>query len=96
MAVPLVSMDLFALATVPAGPDEAGEPPPTNFYTLRDNLCSQSSNVGPAAAKPASNLSTSTSYLYSTTDNTNKPNKAVLRSRWQKEIRVVRLYRHQP
>jgi len=31
-------MDLFALATVPAGPDEAGEPPPTNFYTLRDNL----------------------------------------------------------
>ena len=31
-------MDLFALATVPAGPDEAGEPPPTNFYMLRDNL----------------------------------------------------------
>ena len=31
-------MDLFALATVPTGPDEAGEPPPTNFYTLRDNL----------------------------------------------------------
>jgi len=38
MAVPLVSIDWFALATVPAGPDEAGEPPPTNFYTLRDNL----------------------------------------------------------
>jgi DNA-binding transcriptional MerR regulator len=38
MAVPLVSMDLFALATVPTGPDEAREPPPTNFYTLRDNL----------------------------------------------------------
>ncbi len=31
-------MDLFALATVPSGPDEAGGPPPTKFYELRDNL----------------------------------------------------------
>ena len=31
-------MDLFALATVPTGPDEAGGPPPTKFYELRDNL----------------------------------------------------------
>jgi hypothetical protein len=38
MAVLLVSMDLFALATVPAGPDEAGGPPPTKFYTRRDNV----------------------------------------------------------
>jgi hypothetical protein len=38
MAVPLVSMDLFALATVATRPDEAGEPPPTKFYELRDNL----------------------------------------------------------
>jgi transposase InsO family protein len=37
MAVLLVSMDLFALATVPAGPDEAGGPPPTKFYRRRDN-----------------------------------------------------------
>jgi hypothetical protein len=38
MAVLLVSMDLFALATVPAGPDEAGGPPPTKFYRRRDNV----------------------------------------------------------
>ncbi len=31
-------MDLFALAKVPAGPDEAGGPPPTKFYTGRDNV----------------------------------------------------------
>ena len=31
-------MDLFALATLPAAADEAGEPPPTKFYELRDNL----------------------------------------------------------
>ena len=33
-----VSMDLFALATLPAGADKAGGPPPTKFYELRDNL----------------------------------------------------------
>src|SRR5215211_4463471 len=39
MAVgPPVLVDLFALATVPTGPDEAGGPPPTKFYELRDNL----------------------------------------------------------
>jgi hypothetical protein len=38
MAVPLVSVDLFALATLPAGADEAGGPPPTKFYEDRDNL----------------------------------------------------------
>jgi len=31
-------MDLFALATLPAGADEAGGPPPTKIYELRDNL----------------------------------------------------------
>ena len=31
-------MDLFALATVPAEPDEAGGPPPTKFYRRRDNV----------------------------------------------------------
>jgi hypothetical protein len=38
MAVPLVSMDLFALATVPTGPDEAEGTATTNFYALRDKL----------------------------------------------------------
>ena len=41
MAVLLVSMDLFALATVPAGPDEAGGPPPTsstNYGTTSDDV----------------------------------------------------------
>jgi hypothetical protein len=38
MAVLLVSMDLFALATLPAGPDEAGGPPPPKFYRRRDNV----------------------------------------------------------
>jgi hypothetical protein len=38
MADPLVSMDLFALATLPKAADEAGGPPPTKFYELRDNL----------------------------------------------------------
>jgi len=31
-------MDLFALATVTTRPDEAGGPPPTKIYKLRDNL----------------------------------------------------------
>jgi hypothetical protein len=31
-------MDLFALATLPTAADEAGGPPPTKFYGLRDNL----------------------------------------------------------
>jgi hypothetical protein len=31
-------MDLFALATVTTRPDEAGGPPPTKIYELRDNL----------------------------------------------------------
>jgi len=31
-------VDLFALATVAQRPDEAIGPPPTNIYTLRDNL----------------------------------------------------------
>ena len=31
-------MDLFALATVPTGPDEAEGTATTNFYALRDNL----------------------------------------------------------
>jgi hypothetical protein len=35
----LLSSDFrFALATVPTRPDEAGGPPPTKFYELRDNL----------------------------------------------------------
>jgi hypothetical protein len=38
MAVPPVSMDLFALATLPAAADEAGGPPSIKFYELRDNL----------------------------------------------------------
>jgi|HubBroStandDraft_4_1064222.scaffolds.fasta_scaffold16120_5 hypothetical protein len=44
-------MDLFALATVPAGPDEAGEPPPTNFYTLRDNLGDDAPGRRPQSAQ---------------------------------------------
>jgi hypothetical protein len=35
---PPVSMDLFALATLPAAADEAGGPPSIKFYELRDNL----------------------------------------------------------
>src|SRR3954449_4119258 len=35
---PPVSMDLFALATLPTAADEPGEPPSINFYELRDNL----------------------------------------------------------
>jgi hypothetical protein len=31
-------MDDFALATLAARADEAGGPPPTKFYELRDNL----------------------------------------------------------
>jgi len=38
MAVLSSSVDLFALATLPAAADEAEGPPPTNFYELRDNL----------------------------------------------------------
>jgi len=38
MAVPFVSIDLFALATVPTGPDEAKGTATTNFYELQDNL----------------------------------------------------------
>jgi len=38
MAVPPVSMDLFALATLPAAADEAGGPPSIKFYEPRDNL----------------------------------------------------------
>jgi hypothetical protein len=38
MAVLLSSMDDFALATLAARADEAGGPPPTKFYELRDNL----------------------------------------------------------
>jgi GrpB-like predicted nucleotidyltransferase (UPF0157 family) len=38
MAVPFVSVDLFALATLATRADEAEGPPPTNFYALRDNL----------------------------------------------------------
>src|SRR5215213_6157482 len=38
MAVPPVSMDLFALATLPTAADEAGGPPSIKFYELRDNL----------------------------------------------------------
>ena len=38
-----------------------------------------SSSTGPAAAKPASNQSTSTSSSLTPTDKTNKPNKAVLK-----------------
>jgi hypothetical protein len=38
MAVPLVSMDLFALATLPTRADEAEGTATTNFYALRDNL----------------------------------------------------------
>ena len=40
-------MDLFALATVPAGPDEAGGPPPTKFYRRRDNVSSSLTLVRP-------------------------------------------------
>ena len=39
---PPVSMDLFALATLPAAADEAGGPPSIKFYELRDNLARQS------------------------------------------------------
>ena len=35
---PPVSMDLFALATLPTAADEAGGPPSIKFYELRDNL----------------------------------------------------------
>src|SRR4051812_18652025 len=35
---PPVSMDLFALATLPTAADEAGGPPSMKFYELRDNL----------------------------------------------------------
>lgn len=35
---PSSSMVLFALATLAARADEAGGPPPTKFYELRDNL----------------------------------------------------------
>jgi hypothetical protein len=38
MAVPFVSVDLFALATLATRADEAEGPPPTKFYELRDNL----------------------------------------------------------
>jgi hypothetical protein len=38
MGGPPVSMDLFALATLPTAADEAGGPPSIKFYELRDNL----------------------------------------------------------
>jgi hypothetical protein len=38
MAVPFVSMDLFALATLPTRADEAKGTATYNFYALRDNL----------------------------------------------------------
>jgi hypothetical protein len=38
MAVPPVSWTDFALTTLPTRADEAGGPPPTKFYALRDNL----------------------------------------------------------
>jgi hypothetical protein len=47
MAVLPSSVDLFALATVAQRPDEAGGPPPTNFYELRDNLLT---SVGEASS----------------------------------------------
>jgi hypothetical protein len=48
-------MDLFALATVTTRPDEAGEPPPTKFYELRDNLlCSKPSTNFDTTAYPIS------------------------------------------
>src|SRR3954447_17552768 len=52
MAVPPVSMDLFALATLPAAADEAGGPPSIKFYELRDNLghaAPARQTVGPAS-----------------------------------------------
>jgi len=58
MAVLLSRMDLFALATLPAAADEAGGPPPTKFYELRDNLageadcCFEACNRGTRAASP--------------------------------------------
>jgi hypothetical protein len=42
MAVPFVSMDLFALATLPTRADEAKGTATTNFYELRDNLLDRS------------------------------------------------------
>ena len=40
---PPASMDLFALATLPAAADEAGGPPSIKFYELRDNLSGRTS-----------------------------------------------------
>ncbi len=46
-------MDLFALAKVPAGPDEAGGPPPTKFYTGRDNVVETADEAALAQGGPA-------------------------------------------
>ncbi len=47
---PPVSMDLFALATLPAAADEAGGSPSIKFYELRDNLARCADASRPAGA----------------------------------------------